>query len=71
VLKTVSAPQGNPLGRGLLVRKPVKSGATRVPRAEFLFVFVCGNDAVMAEIVLKTAKARPMLIDFPAKLEVI
>lgn len=53
------------------MRKSVKSGATRVPSAEFPFVLVCGNDAVMAEIALKTAEASPMLIDFPVKLEVI
>jgi hypothetical protein len=53
------------------VRKSVKSGATRVPSAEFPFVLVCDNDAVMAEIALKTAEVSPMLIDFPAKLEVI
>jgi hypothetical protein len=65
-LKAVFAPQGNPWGRGLSVRKSGNSGAARVPSAEFPFVVFCGSDAVMAVITLKIAEVRPMLIDFAA-----
>lgn len=48
------------------MRKSVKSGATRVRSAEFQFVVVSGNDAVIAVIALKMAEVSPVLIDFPA-----
>jgi hypothetical protein len=62
VLKAVSAPQGNPFGRGLSVRKSVRTGATRVPSAEFPFVVVCDNEAAIVLIAPDMAETRPMLI---------
>jgi hypothetical protein len=61
VLKAVSAPQGNPLGRGLSVRKSVKMGAIRVPSAEFPFVVVCGNDAAIVVMAPNRAVISPIV----------
>ena len=63
MLKAVSAPQGNPFGSGLLVRKSVRSGAARSPSAEFPFVVLCGSDALMVVIAPNMAETSPMLIE--------
>jgi hypothetical protein len=63
VLETVSAPQGNPFGSGLLVRKFGGMGATSVPRAEPPLVVVCDKGAVMAVIAPNVAETSPILIE--------
>jgi hypothetical protein len=63
VLKTVSAPQGNPFGSGLLVRKSGRVGATRVPRAKPLLMAVCGKDAATVVIAPNVAATKPILIE--------
>ena len=63
MLKAVSAPQGNPFGSGLSVRKSGRMGAIMVPRTEPPLVVVCGKDAAMVVIAPNVAKTSPMLIE--------
>jgi hypothetical protein len=63
VLKTVSGPQGNPFGSGLLVRKSGRMGATSVLRAEPPLVVVCDKDTAMVVIAPNVAETSPILIE--------